>query len=125
MPPSIEEPAAGFVMKILNHLYGDFLREAVIAEVSRDFVGIKASNHGKGVVVEQSGNVTVLRGRIRVGDHVLESLLGGPSVREQPIERAQCKMLRVGQFKHLCRLEVGGDTESVPADVDRLIHIRS
>ena len=112
-------------MKLPDHDIGNLLGKVEIAQVGRGLVGIEAGNYAKGIIIEHARHGPVRGLRIGIGNHVEQPGIGMPSLRENPVKRAQGKLARAVQLQHRSRLQISRDAHGIPVHIYRLVYIRS
>ena len=120
---SIEEAPRGRVVKALNHGIANFAGCFEVAQVSGGLVGIQRSGNHVGVVIEHAWDMAYFSFRVRVGNHMPQSLFGIPGLRQHAVQRLQGEVACRFELKHLGRAQVSRDTQRVPVYVDCLINV--
>ncbi len=73
----VEKPSRNRIEETRDHRIGDSPREFEVAEVGSRLIGIEAGNRGRGIIVEQTGNLTMPGLRIGVSNHMQQSCGSG------------------------------------------------
>ena len=121
----IEESAAGLVIEPLDHGIADAAGKVEVAERGRGFIGIETGNRGEGVIIQQAGDVAMLRLRVGVGDDVFKPGLRLPRFCQNAVQRAQREVAGVVELQHARGVQIGGNAQRVPVDIHRFVHIRA
>src|SRR5438105_12949597 len=119
----IEEAAAFGVAEARDHSVTDFLGKAEIAQVACRLVSIETSGGSVSVIFQYAGNRSIGCGGIGISDHVRQAAFFAPALRQDSIERAQREAASEVDLQDLSSLEIRGDAERIPADVNRLVYV--
>ena len=119
----IEEATAFGVVETRDHSVTDFLGKAEIAQVACRLVSIETSGGSVSVIFQYAGNRSIGCGGIGISDHVRQAAFFAPALRQDPIERAEREAAREVDLQGLSGLEIRGDAERVPADVNCLVYV--